>query len=57
MHVHVMQAEVSEPAHYEAIGIVDHPHPGQGRDFDDEGPATLSGKRGKDRSKGGPNYS
>ena len=51
----VMQAEVSELAHYEPMGVVDHPHPGQ--DFDDEVPATLSGKRGKDRSKGGPIFS
>ena len=55
MYVHVMQAEVSEPAHY-GVAVVDHPHPGQGGDFDDEVPATLSGKRGKDRSKGGSNY-
>ena len=56
VHMHVMQAEVSEAAHYEAIGVVDHAHPGQGGDFDDEGPATLPEKRDKDRSKGGPNY-
>ena len=51
----MMQAEVSEPAHY-GVAVVDHPHPGQGGDFDDEVPATLSGKRGKDRSKGGPKF-
>ena len=34
-----MQAEVSELAHYGAMGFVDHPHPGQGGDFDDEGVA------------------
>ena len=37
MCMHVMQAEVSETAHYEAMGFVDCPHPGQGDDFGDEG--------------------
>ena len=50
--VHVMQVEGSEPAHDEGMGLVDHIHPGQGGDFDDEGPATLPWKKGKDRSKG-----
>ena len=48
IHVHVMQAEVSESAHYEAMGFVDHPHPGQGGDFDDEVPVALPWKKGKE---------
>ena len=42
IHVLVLQAEVSEPAHYKAMSFVDHPHPGQGGNFDDE--VALPGK-------------
>ena len=54
--VHVMQAQKSEPAYNEAMGLVDHFHPGQGGDFEDEGSATLPGRKDKDRSKGAKNY-
>ena len=47
-----MQAEVSESAHYEAMSFVDHPHPGQGENFDDEVPVALPGKKGKEWNKG-----
>ena len=51
-----MQVEESESAYDEAMGLVDHLHPGQGGDFDDEGPATLPWKKGQDRNKGDKNY-
>ena len=47
-----MQAEESEPAHDEAISFVEHPHPGQGGDVDDESSASLPGKKCKEQSKG-----
>ena len=50
--VHVMQEEGSDSGYDEPIFFVDHPHPGQGGDFDDEGSATLPGRKDKDRSKG-----
>ena len=51
--LYFMQAKISRPTHYEAMGLVDPSHPGQGGDFDDEAPVTLLGKTGKDKSKGG----
>ena len=48
----ILQAEVSEPPHHEAVGFVDHPHPGQGADFDDEVSVTLPGKKDREMSKG-----
>lgn len=53
IYLYYTQAEVSELAHYEAMGFVDHPHPGQGGDFDDEAPITLPEEEGKDKGKGG----
>ena len=47
-----MQGEGSDSGYDEPIVFVDHPHPGQGGDFDDEGSATLPGRKDKDRSKG-----
>ena len=43
---------MSGVAHYEAMVpvFVDEPHPGQGRDFDDEAPVTLPEKKGKGRN-------
>ena len=51
--VYSMQAKVSRPTHYEAMGLVDPSQPGQGGDFDDEALVTLPEKKGKDKSKGG----
>ena len=54
--MHVMQGEGSDSGYDEPMFFVDHPHPGQGGDFEDEGSATLPGEKGKDRSKGNKNY-
>ena len=48
---YVLQAEVSEPIHNEAMGYVGHPHPGQEGDFDDKLPVTSPGTKGKERNK------
>ena len=46
-----------EPAHHEPVIFVDHPHPGQEGDFDDEVPVTLPGKKGKEWNKDENHYS
>ena len=47
-----MQAEVSEPACYKAMGFVDHPHPGQRGDFNDEILVALARKKDEEWNKG-----